>query len=125
MISFSDGFVLNYFSSFWESNLPFSFHRLNFLFKDTFRAGSTEGRMVTTAVDTLYRMRTSCISMVILDPRSHRVGDKLGYFDFQKTYVNFNGCYTPIEIEVDGCSCNFVSIFCDSNILCLTNPLLF
>ena len=56
---------------------------------------------------------------------SQRVGDEWGNFNFQKAYIDFGRKGTPMESEDDGCSCNFVSIFCDHNFLCLTNPLLF
>ena len=137
---------MNHSSSFWKSHLPFAFHRLNFFFENPFGEGSTVGRMVTRAVDTFYGMITTSISMVIhgafwafggifaiafvvskllAAETSLRVGDEWGNFNFQKAYIDFGRNCTPMESDDDGCSCNFVSIFCDYNFLCLTNPLLF
>ena len=142
---FSAGFILNYFPSFWKRHLLFTFNRLNLL-KNPFRAGSTVCRMITRTVDTFYGMITRSISMVIhgafwafggifasvfvmskllATETSQRVGDEWGNVNFQKASIDFGRNCTPMESEDDGCSCNFVSIFCDYNFLCLTNTLLF
>ena len=65
------------------------------------------------------------MSKLLATETSQRVGDELGNFNFQKAYIDFGRNCTPMESEDDGCSCNFVSIFCDYNFLCLTNTLLF
>ena len=65
------------------------------------------------------------VSKLLVAETSQRVGDEWGNFNFQKAYIDFGRNCTPMENEDDGCSCNFVSIFCDYNFLCLTNPLLF
>ena len=112
---------------------------MNFLLKNPFWAGSTVGRMVTNAVDTFYVMITRSIfwalgsifaiafvmSKLLATKTSQRVGDEWGNFNFQKAYIDFGRNCTPMEREDNGCSCNFVSIFYDYNLLCLTYSLLF
>ena len=56
------------------------------------------------------------MSKLLATKTSQRVGDKWGYLILY--------C-TPVESEDDSGSCNFISLFCDYNFLCLTNTVLF